>query len=349
MRLAACPQTTNLKGPSAVSEPRRRLGRTDIFVSPVAMGCWAIVGDSTWGHQDEQDAIAAIHAALDTGVNFFDTAEGYGAGYSEQILAKALKGRRDQAVIASKVSPAHAGTYEGLLRSCDASLANLGTDYIDVYYLHWPNRQVPIRDVLEGFARLKQAGKIRTAAVSNFGRQDLTELLAAGRCEVNQLPYSLLWRVIEREIAPVCVANGVSITCYSPIAQGLLSGKFRSADEVPEGRARTRHFAGTRPQARHGEPGDEELTFATIEAIRRVATEAGMPMEQLALAWLLTRPGVGAVLVGVRNAAQMRSNAEAMHAALSPTVTAALDAATEALKQRFGTNPDMWQSQSRYR
>lgn len=332
-----------------MGEPRRRLGQTDIHVSPVAMGCWAIVGDATWGQQDERDAIAAIHAALDAGVNFFDTAEGYGAGYSEQILAKALKGQRDRAIIGSKVSPGHAGTYADLVRSCDASLANLGTDYIDVYHLHWPNREVPVQEILAGLARLQQAGKIRAVAVSNFGRQDLTELLAVGRCEVNQLPYSLLWRAIEHEIAPICVANTLSITCYSPIAQGLLSGKFRSADEVPEGRARTRHFAGTRPQARHGEPGAEALTFATLSTLRRIAAEAGLPMEQMALAWLTTRPGVAAVLVGARNAAQMRSNAAAMHAALSPATVAALDAATEALKQQFGTNPDMWQSQSRYR
>ena len=233
-----------------VGEPRRRLGRTDIRVSPVAMGCWAIVGDATWGQQDERDAIAAIHAALDAGVNFFDTAEGYGAGYSERILAKALKGQRDRAIIGSKVSPGHAGTYADLVRSCDASLANLGTDNIDVYHLHWPNREVPVQEILAGLARLQQAGKIRAVAVSNFGRQDLTELLAVGRCEVNQLPYSLLWRAIEHEIAPICVANTVSITCYSPIAQGLLSRQVQVGRQVPESCLQFRHFAATRPQAR---------------------------------------------------------------------------------------------------
>ncbi len=332
-----------------MSQAKRRLGQTDIQVAPVAMGCWAIIGDSTWGPQDERDAIAAIHAGLDAGVNFFDTAEGYGAGASEQILAKALKGRRDQAVIGSKVSPQHAGNAADLQRSCDQSLANLGTDYIDVYHLHWPNRDVPIHETMAALQRLRQAGKIRAVAVSNFGRQDLTELLAADRCEVNQLPYSLLWRAIETEIAPLCLAHGVSITCYSPIAQGLLTGKFASADAVPEGRARTRHFAGTRPQARHGEPGAEALTFATLRTIAALAQEAGLPMAHLALAWLLARPGVAAVLVGARDADQMRANAQAMQVSLDPSVLAALDAATAELKGHFGTNPDMWQSQSRYR
>jgi aryl-alcohol dehydrogenase-like predicted oxidoreductase len=333
----------------SVNQLQRRLGRTDIHVSPVAMGCWAIVGDATWGPQDERDAIAAIHAALDAGVNFFDTAEGYGAGASEQILAKALKGRRDQAVIGSKVSPNHAGSYAELLRSCDQSLANLGTDYIDVYHLHWPNREVPVHGIIEGLQRLRQAGKIRAVAVSNFGRQDLTELLAADRCEVNQLPYNLLWRAIEVEIAPICVAHGVSITCYCPIAQGLLTGKFPTAAAVPEGRARTRHFAGSRPQARHGEPGAETLTFATLRAIVAIAAQAGLSMEHVALAWLISRPAVASVLVGARSAAQMRNNAQAMQVCLDPAVLAALDAATLELKAHFGTNPDMWQSASRYR
>ena len=332
-----------------VSDVKRRLGRTDILVSPVAMGCWAIVGDATWGPQDERDAIAAIHAALDAGVNFFDTAEGYGAGLSEQILAKAIKGRRDQAVIGSKVSPNHAGSYTELLRSCEQSLVNLGTDYLDVYHLHWPNREVPVHGIIEGLQRLRQAGKIRAVAVSNFGRQDLTELLVTDRCEVNQLPYNLLWRALEHEIAPICVAQAISITCYCPIAQGLLTGKFPTAEAVPEGRARTRHFAGSRAQARHGEPGAEDLTFATLRAIAAIADQAGLPMEHLALGWLLSRPAVAAVLVGARNAAQMRDNAHAMRVHLDAATLAALDAATMELKTRFGANPDMWQSQSRYR
>jgi aryl-alcohol dehydrogenase-like predicted oxidoreductase len=332
-----------------MSDLTRTLGRTDIRVSPVAMGCWAIVGDATWGPQDEGEAVAAIHAALDAGVNFFDTAEGYGAGYSEQLLGKALRGCRDRAVIGSKVSPNHAGTYADLLRSCENSLLNLGTDRIDVYHLHWPTRHVPVHEVLAGLERLREAGKIRVVAVSNFGRQDLTELLACGRCEVNQLPYNLLWRAVEDEIAPICQAHEISITCYCPIAQGLLTGKFRSALEVPEGRARTRHFAGTRAQARHGEPGAEALTFATLAAIADIAAQVGQPMERVALAWLMSRPSVASVLVGARNAAQMTANAQALHVRLQPAALAALDAATEELKARFGANPDMWQSNSRYR
>lgn len=336
---------------TAMPVPRRRLGRTDLAVSPVAMGCWAIVGDATWGSQDERDSIAAVHAALDCGVNFLDTAEGYGAGYSEQILAKALKGRRDQVVIGSKASPNHAGCFADLVASCEASLKNLGTDYIDLYHLHWPNRSVPIEQILADFAKLKEQGKIRAFAVSNFGKGDLTELLEHGRCEVNQLPYSLLWRVVEREIVPICTANDISVTCYSPIMQGLLTGKFRSPDDVPEGRARTRLFAKTRPQARHDEPGAETETFQAIAQIAEVAADLGKPMSQVALAWLMHQPGVASVLVGARDAAQMAENAAAMHLALDQETLSRLDAATAPLMAKFGTNPDMWQSgtNTRYR
>jgi len=332
------------------SAPRRTLGRTDLAVSPIAMGCWAIVGDATWGAQDENDAIAAIHAALDCGVNFLDTAEGYGAGYSEQILAKALKGRRDQVVIGSKASPNHAGSFADLNAACEASLRNLDTDYIDVYHLHWPNRSVPIEQILADFAKLQEQGKIRAFAVSNFGKGDLPELLAHGRCEVNQLPYSLLWRIVEKEIAPICLANDISITCYSPIMQGLLTGKFGSPDDVPEGRARSRHFSKDRPQARHDEPGAETETFAALAEIAEIAADLGKPMTQVALAWLMHQPGVASVLVGARSAAQMTENAAAMHLALDEETLTRLGAATAPLKGMFGTNPDMWQSgaKSRY-
>ena len=326
-----------------------KLGRTDIAVSPVAVGCWAIVGDSTWGPQDEQEAVAGLQAAFDAGVNFFDTAEGYGAGYSEELVGKALGHVRDKVVIGSKVSPDHAGTRESLSRACDDSLRRLGTDYMDVYHLHWPNRNVPIDDIVGWFARLRESGKIRSFAVSNFGKLDLTDLLAHGRCEVNQLPYSLLWRVIEQEVLPICLRHDISVTCYSPLAQALLTGKFATADDVPEGRARTRHFSGTRPQARHGETGCEKETFAALRTIAALAETAGCSMAELALGWLTAQPGVASVLVGVRNRQQAEQNARAMRLQIDPDLLEELDRATTDLRALFGTNPDMWQSASRYR
>ena len=154
----------------------RKLGNTEIAVSAVGMGCWAIVGDSTWGPQDEADTLAAIEAALSSGVNFFDTAEAYGDGFSEEILGKAFRGMRDKVVIATKASPNHHEPSR-LKKACEDSLRRLRTDYIDVYQLHWPSREVPFDDTWEAMRVLQQEGKIRAASVSNFGAKDLGNLI----------------------------------------------------------------------------------------------------------------------------------------------------------------------------
>jgi len=199
--------------------------------------------------------------------------------------------------------------------------------------------------------KLRDEGKIRAIAVSNFGVLDLPEALQYEPVSVNELPYNLLWRAIEFGILPLCRKHKVSITAYMPLMQGLLAGKFATPDDVPDSRARTRHFSCTRPQARHSEPGAEEETFAAIAAIRKICDDAGVPMAEAALAWVLGRPMVASVIVGVRNPAQVHANLAALERRLPASMVAALDAATEPLKQKLGDNPDMWQSgeRSRYR
>ncbi|MFW6060296.1 MAG: aldo/keto reductase [Phycisphaeraceae bacterium] len=320
----------------------RTLGRTDIEVSTVAMGCWAIVGDGTWGPQDEQDAIDAIRAALDAGITFFDTAEAYGDGDSEKLLARGLADQRDRAVIASKVSPSNLNAAD-LRRACERSLKHLGTDYIDLYQVHWPNWDVPIDETFGALEKLRDQGKIRAIGVSNFGPKDLSEAINQARIESNQVAYNLLLRGVEHGIQPMCAEHGIAILPYSPLAQGLLTGKFRTADEVPEGRARTRHFAADRPQARHGEPGCERETFAAIDGIRAVSARIGQPMGRVALAWLLHQPAVASVLAGARNPAQARENAQAADVTLSDEVLRELDELTQPVKRHLGANPDPWQ------
>lgn len=317
-------------------------------VSVVAMGCWAIVGDATWGEQDEAEALATIRAALDHGINFFDTAEGYGGGYSEQLLAKALGSRRGEAIIASKASQANLSP-EAVRAACERSLTNLGTDYIDLYQIHWASREVPFADTMGALVQLRDEGKIRAIGVSNFGVGDMREMLEIGPFESNQLPYNLLWRAIEYDIQDLCADHHVSILPYSPLQQGLLTGKFASADDVPEGRARTRHFATTRPQARHGGPGAEAETFEAIRQIGEIAAALGQPIAQVALAWLLYQPGVTSVLAGARTVEQIKTNAGSASVALSPDVVQQLSAATQGLKEKMGGDPDMWAPVSRYR
>jgi myo-inositol catabolism protein IolS len=324
------------------------LGQTGISVSVVAMGCWALAGGRVWGPQIEADSIATVHAALDAGVNFFDTAEGYGGGDSEVVLGRALAGRRHEAVIATKVSRAHLSGDE-VQQACERSLQRLQTDYIDVYQIHWPSRTVPLGETMEALEKLREQGKVRAIGVCNFGVQDLSHLLKIGWAETNQLPYNLLWRAIEYEIRQECVDEGIGILCYSPLAQGLLTGKFSSPDEVPEGRARTRLFSGGRSQARHGEAGCEPEAFTAIEQIRRICDEIAQPMAKVALAWLLHQPGVTSVIAGARKPEQIRQTAQAVDLQLSSETISRLNEATEEVKQIVGHNPDMWQSESRIR
>lgn len=329
----------------------RKLGKTEINASVVAMGCWAIVGDETWGPQAETDSINTIKTALDVGINFFDTAEGYGNGYSEELLAKALVGRRNEVIIASKVGSGHLESEE-VINACEHSLKRLKSDYIDLYQIHWPGaRIIPLEETLDALEKLQQQGKIRAIGVSNFGVQDLTKLLAIGRCEANQLPYSLLWRAIEYDISPICLDNNIGILCYSPLNQGLLTGKFKSADEVPESRARTRHFSRSRPYVRHGEEGCEEEIFSAIDQIRTICDQIHEPMAKVALSWLISQPSITSVLAGARNPEQIKQNAPAADLELPADIIRELTDVTEKIKVKMGRNPDMWQteSESRYR
>ncbi len=321
---------------------------SEIEISRVAMGCWALAGDATWGPQDEAQAVAAVHAALDEGITLLDTAEMYGAGLSEQILGRALKGRRHRAVIASKFNPEN-NAPDKVAAALERSLRYLQTDYIDLYQIHWPSRTVPLEATWEALERLRQQGKIRNIGVSNFGTGDLADLLAMGRPVTNQLPYNLIWRAIEFQILPACIAQGIGVLCYSPMALSLLTGKHATADEVPPGRARTRHFSTNRPQTRHGEPGCEAEVFATLARLRSIATDLGRTMSELALAWLLHQRGVTAVLGGIRSPEQARRNAAAAELVLSRDVLAELDAGTQPVKEALGTNPDMWQATAKSR
>ena len=320
----------------------RKLGSSEIEVSTVALGGWALATDTTWGEQGGRDSRATIDAAQDLGINFIDTAEGYAKGASEEVIGRALKGRRDRFVVATKAARQNLAP-DALVRACEVSLNGLQIDTIDLYQLHWPDPEVPVEDTLGALQGLRDEGKIRAYGVCNFGRDNLTGLLRAGDGVVsNQLAYSLLARAIEYEVQPLCSDHGIGILCYSPLAQGLLTGKFRTADDVPPGRARTRHFSHERPQTRHGEGGCEEETFQAVEAVRAICGELGHPMEEVALGWLLAQPGVASVLAGARNPEQLKKNARAAGLELEPSVLEQRARVTESVKSALGANPDLW-------
>jgi myo-inositol catabolism protein IolS len=328
----------------------RTLGRSDIRVSRIALGCMSLCGNQTYPDIPVAQAIAAVDAALDVGINFFDNAPMYGDGEAERRLGLALRdgGKRERAVIATKISSGTLSDAE-VATEAEASLSRLGTDYIDLYQIHWPRHVVAIDETLSAMHRLVQAGKVRALGVCNFGPIDLADALRALRVESNQLAYSLLARGVEYDVRPKCMENEVGLLCYSPLAQGLLTGRYRGADEVPPERARTRHFAGHRPQARHGQPGCEAETFGAIQAVREICQEIDRPMSDVALAWLLHQPAVTSVLAGASKPDQVARNVRAADLKLTAGTLSQLDEATSGLKGSLGPNCDPWQAVSRVR
>ena len=323
-----------------------KLGKTDINVSVMALGCWPFGGIETWGDQDDADSIETVHVALDSGIILFDTAAAYGR--SEEVLGRALKGRRDEAVIATKLGGSQL-VGDNLVRACERSLQNLQTNWIDLYQIHWPNWKVPISETMEALERLKEQGKVRAIGVCNFAKKDLTDLLAIGHIETNQWPFSLMWRCVEREVQPICLENGIGIICYSPLYQGLLTGRYASVDEVPDGLSRTRLYSSGRPNAEHSDTGAEEEAFAALDQIRSISERLGEPMANVSLAWVRQQPGVTAMLVGARNPDELKRNLPTVDFVLSKEVIQGLNDATEAVKAKIGTNGDMWFSESRMR
>jgi len=322
----------------------RTLGSSDLRVSVLAFGAWQIGDPEYWGPEAQAKAAETVHAAIDAGINLFDTAELYGQGESERQLGRALGSRRKDVLIATKARPEFCEP-DKLRQSCEASLGRLGTDVIDLFQLHWPSRDVPFETTYLELERLQQEGKIREIGVSNFGPRDLDEWMAIGRCASNQLGYNLLFRGIERELVPVCQRHNVGILVYMPLMQGILTGKWKSVEEIPALRRRSRHFASFREGSRHGEPGCEPLMFDTIERLAEVAERIDTPLATVALAWLVARPGVSSLVVGARNPDQVARNVAAADLTLSEQVIAELDEISAPLTEQLGANLDIWEGE----
>ena len=327
----------------------KSLGNTDIKVSEFALGCWPFAGGSVWGAQDDSISIATVHAALDKGITFFDTAEGYNDdSHSEEVLGSSLEERRQEAVIATKIGPSN--LVPNLVgKACDASLQRLQTDYIDLYQIHWPNHDVAVEDSMAELLKLRDAGKIRSIGVCNFGVQDLSAVVKSANIVTNQLPYNLLWRPIEVVIQPNCLENTIGIICYSPLAQGLLTGRYANANQVPDGLSRSRLFSNDRPLANHGEPGCETEAFEGIAKVIEIANELGEHPAKVALAWVRSRPGITSLLVGARSPDELDLNIPAFEYELPAGVSDQLSTATDPVKTKLGSNPDMWSANNRIR
>lgn len=327
----------------------------------MCLGTMSFVGAGGMGSVDEDAAAAIVIAALRQGVNFFDTAEAYNDFAADGVLGRALRRAfdegvttREQVVVAGKFGKHQGETsvqYSGdmIEASCTKSLDALGMDFIDLYQVHWSSNMLSADDTVAALERLKATGKIREYGVCNFGVRRLQEFLdAGGRPITNQLPYNLLWRAVEFEILPLCQERGVAVLTYSSLQQGLLTGRYTEASQVPEGRRRSRHFAGdSTPLSRHGQPGWEGLTFSTVAALVERCGKGGA-LSDWAVRWLLRRPGVTCVLIGASNAEQVTANTAAIADVPDVDLTEDLSSLTDELKTALGPDPDMWARASRY-
>jgi aryl-alcohol dehydrogenase-like predicted oxidoreductase len=316
---------------------KRRLGTSDIQITPIIMGTWQ-AGKKMWVGIEDSQTTKAIRAAFEAGITTIDTAEVYGEGHSEQIVAQALSDVRSEVVYASKVFANHL-KYDQVIEACDRSLKNLNTDYIDLYQIHWPSGTfnteiVPIEETISALNNLKQQGKIRAIGVSNFSKAQLEEAAQYGRIDSLQPPYSLFWRGIEGEAMPYCSENNISIIAYSSLAQGLLTGKFKPGHKFdPEdNRAKNKLFQGENYQ---------RATLA-LEKLHPIASRHQTSLGNLALAWLIAQPQTNAI-VGARNPEQAVENAKAGDIHLSADELKEIDTIGRIVTDHLDDNPVMWE------
>lgn len=319
----------------------RKLGNSPLQIPVVSLGTMSVAPGLMHSAIDESQSTATVHAALDCGINFFDTAPAYGE--SEVRLGRALQGRRRHSYfIATKAGGATLSAAE-IAADCEASLSRLNCDYIDLYQIHWHKHVVPISESVLAMQKLVDQGKVRHIGICNTGPIDLAEAMKHVTMVSDQVVYNLISRAAEFSLLPMCRERNVGLLCYSPIAQGLLAGRYKTAADVPAERARSRHFSGKRPMSRHGEDGCETETFAAIDKIAQIAADVNLSMSALSSAWLLHQPGVTTILAGASTPAQVQANAATADITLSVETLRKLDEATAGLKQKMGPNLDMWQ------
>lgn len=321
----------------------RKLSGINLDVSVIAFGAWQLGDARFWGDTDTVEAERTVHAALDAGITMFDTAEMYGDGESERVLGKALGARRGDILLASKVWPENCAA-GALRKSCEASLQRLGTDYLDLYQIHWPIRNVPLEGACAEMMALQAEGKIRAIGVSNFGPADLGAWRAHADCVSNQVAYNLAFRAVEFEIVPACQEQGVGILAYMPLMQGLLAGVWDAVEDIPLMRRRTRQFSSKREGTRHSEPGCETELFEMLAELRRIAEELGASMADVSIAWLIAQPGVTSAVVGARRSDQLQRNLRGTSLEIPAAMMSKLDRISRPVKSHLGANADLWNS-----
>jgi myo-inositol catabolism protein IolS len=277
--------------------------------NPLGLGCW-VFDTRLWNPDREIELINTMEAALENGLNHFDTASGYGSGSSESLVGRFLQGRREQIFLASKAGLA--ATAQGMLENLHRSLDRLRVDSVDLYYIHWPSSEIDMRPAMQGLETARQKGLLRAVGVSNFTVAQMELVAQEGRIDAHQLGYNLFWRHRERDVIAYCRERAIPLVTYASIAQGILTGKF--------------------PRDLHLAPSDHRYTvlyfhpeiwphiYAATEQLKALAEEVGCPLHHLAIRWTLAQPGIVSALVGARSPRQAAENAAALLAEIPPGI-----------------------------
>ncbi|HEY7965639.1 MAG TPA: aldo/keto reductase [Solirubrobacteraceae bacterium] len=321
----------------------RPLGRTGVRVTPLCLGAM-MFGD--WGNTDHEESIRIIHHALDAGINFIDTADVYSAGESEEIVGKALAGgRRDKVILASKVhgpmgdDPNQRGnSRRWIVHAVENSLRRLRTDWLDLYQIHRPAEDTDIEETLSALSDLIHAGKVRYIGTSTFPASQIVEAQATSREHgferfvTEQPPYSILVRGIEADVLPTCRRHGIGVLPWGPLASGWLSGRYRKGGELPSS---TR--AERLPQRYDMTLPANQLKLEAADALGALADEAGMPLPEMALAWVINHPAVTSAIIGPRTMEHLQSHLPALERNLEASL---LDRIDEIVAPGVNLNPD---------
>jgi aryl-alcohol dehydrogenase-like predicted oxidoreductase len=310
---------------------KKRLGNSDMELTPIGIGAWAMGGGGwkfAWGPQDDADSIAAVHAALDRGINWIDTAAVYGLGHSEEVVARALAGRSHRPYIFTKCSRVwdangeiSSGLTAGSIRSeCEASLRRLAIDTIDLYQIHWPLPDSGVEEGWNTMAELQKEGKVRWIGVSNFNPSQMERCRAIAPVTSLQPPYSAVSPEVGRETLPYCAQHGIGVIVYSPMKSGLLTGtmtKERVAN-FPKDDFRRNALSFQEPHL------TRNLELA--ELMKTIGARHGVSAGEVAIAWTLNNPAVTAAIVGMRSARQVEGVIHALEFRLSPEEIAGIEA-----------------------
>ncbi|MEK9627718.1 MAG: aldo/keto reductase [Nitrospinota bacterium] len=290
----------------------RKLG--DLEVSVIGYGAWGIGGAPFWKNEGDKKSIDSIKTSFEQGINFFDTAPVYGFGHSEKLIGEALKPVREKVILATKCglrwdkeslsSLRKDASRKSILEEIDQSLKRLNTDYIDLYQVHWPDVETSQQETMETLCEIQEQGKIRFIGVSNYSAAQIKESLQYAKIISLQPEYSLLAREIEAETVPVCLENNIGIVAYSPLASGVLTGKYNKDTKFQDWRSKG--IIGTFT----GEGFVENI--GKVDQLKEIAAEEEKTCGQMAINWVLRQPGLATALVGVKNASQMEENLKAI-------------------------------------